>query len=194
MRYNPFTHTFEKGGSVLDLGAAFQGIWDAGTAYTKGQVVTNVGNLFVCLADHTNHVPPAPAWWEDITQRGPAGQPGDPGYLVSYSAGAILGGHRVVVLDGTSLAIHADPSTPNHAGRILGITTSAVGLGDPATIRTHGPITEPSWNWNTSLSVFLASNGQLTQTPPESGFLQVIGFPTAADTLFIQLQPPVFLF
>ena len=63
-------------GNLLVIGGAFQGVWTAGIAYLRGQVITSDGNLYVCLADNTDHQPPDIAFWNIINVQGPQGVPG----------------------------------------------------------------------------------------------------------------------
>ena len=112
--------------------------------------------------------------------------------MATFTAAEDLGGHRLVVLDSSGQAAYADQTNLYHAGRVLGLTTGSAVSGAVATIQTFGEISESSWNWNPVLArVFLSTNGLLTQTPPTSGFLCVVGFPISATRLFIDVQPPV---
>jgi len=104
-----------------------------------------------------------------------------------------LGGHRVVVLDAAGEAIYADRSILSHRDKVLGVTTGAASAGADATIRTYGELTEPSWSWTLDEPVFLGLTGLLTQTVPTSGFVLRIGFPTAATSLFIDIDDAITL-
>ena len=130
-------------------------------------------------------------------EQGPQGVQGIPGPVgggtQQYPAGVALGGHRMVVLNDTGHAIYADKDMPAHAGKVLGMTTGAVALGDLTTIQTGGEITEPSWTWTLDTPVWLGSNGLLAQAMPTTGFSLIIGFPITATKLFINLREPLFL-
>lgn len=130
-------------------------------------------------------------------EQGPQGVQGIPGPVGSsalqYPAGAALGGHRMAVLNDAGQAIYADKDIPAHAGKVLGMTTGAVALGDLATIQTGGELTEPSWAWTLDTPVWLGSNGLLTQATPTTGFSLIVGFPITATKLFINLREPIFL-
>lgn len=108
------------------------------------------------------------------------------------TAGEDLGGHRMVVIT-SGLAVYASNTTTTHTNKVLGMTTGAVLNGAAATIQTHGEITEPSWAWALDQPVFLSTTGLITQTPPVTGFSQIIGFPTSATSLFIKLREPLIL-
>ena len=120
------------------------------------------------------------------------GMPGPPGSAptITPAAAIALGGHRVIVLNGDGEAIYADHSIVAHAGRAIGITTGAAEEGELVTVQTGGDITEPSWTWDTELPIFLSTNGQLTQTAPNTGFTQQIAVPVTATRILIDLQTP----
>lgn len=106
--------------------------------------------------------------------------------LTGLSAVA-LGGHRIVNGPLGDLS-YAGPSGP--LGLVLGMTTGAASAGDPVTVQTAGDIDEPSWNW-TPGPVFLDANGTMTQTAPESGFLQQIGVASAPTKILIRIGPAI---
>lgn len=130
--------------------------------------------------------------------QGPPGQQGAQG----VSAGAIqrtapfaMSGHRIVAEVGGQL-VYASAATPAHAGQILGMTMNAADPGAFVEIRQDGDVTEPSWSFTPDRPVYLGANGQLTQTPPTApdfAFLQVIGFATAANRIFLNPTPPIYL-
>lgn len=111
--------------------------------------------------------------------------------VVQYTAGVSLGGHRIVVLDNSALAIYADSSTIGHLNKVLGITVGAVSAGGLASIQTSGEITELSWAWTLGAPIFLGLTGLMTQTPPTSGFSLVIGFPITSTKIFINIREPL---
>ena len=118
--------------------------------------------------------------------QGPAG-----GTAITATAAQALGGHRAVVLSATGEADYADCTLPAHMGRFAGITAGAASAGQSATIINAGPLTEPGWAWTPDAPVYLASSGLITQTPPATGFLQIIGMALSATTLFISPREPL---
>ncbi|MBF0402101.1 MAG: hypothetical protein HQL90_15220 [Magnetococcales bacterium] len=191
-----------KNGTILSLGDAFQGVWTAGVTYQKGQIVSANGNLFVCLDTHADHPPPDTGFWDDITMRGPTGatgppgnpgSPGGSGNQIVVRAGQVLGSHRAVLLDSTGHAVYADSSDVRHAGRLCGITAHAAVVDEFVTVHLVGEMIDSSWVWDLSRPVFLGTNGQLTQVPPNTGFMQVIGQPITAQSLFLHPKPSITL-
>ncbi len=130
-------------------------------------------------------------------QQGPQGAQGPVGPVggssLSYLAGAALGGHRMVVLNSSQQAVYADNTNLAHANKVLGMTTGAVSMGDTASILYGGELVEPSWVWGLDQPVYVGTNGLLTQTPPVAGFSQIVGFPIAANKLFVSLREPLIL-
>jgi hypothetical protein len=129
--------------------------------------------------------------------QGPQGIQGLPGQAgVSYftfTASGAIGGHRAVVISSAGAVGYADNTLPDHANAVVGITLGAAADGDDIQVQDSGEITEPSWNWMLQQPVFLSTNGLLTQTCPTSGFVLVIGTPTASDTLLVSIKQPFLL-
>ncbi len=110
-----------------------------------------------------------------------------------FVAGEALDGYRAVMLNSVGHAVYADSGDLSHAGRAIGVTAKAAALGGDVTIRLMGEIIEPAWAWDILKSVFLGPNGTLVQVPPISGFVQIIGRPITAQSLFINPKPHVTL-
>jgi len=132
-----------------------------------------------------------------IIEVGPQGPPGVPGESVetgatiTCSTDIALSGHRFVVLDNDK-AVYADCTTADHAHRVLGMTTGASNAGS-VSVQTSGEHEEPTWNWTLGQPVFLSTTGLMTQTPPTTGFVLIVGFPVSATKLFIKIHQPIIL-
>lgn len=126
--------------------------------------------------------PTLPAY---VGPQGPAGAGGS----VSLTTGENIGGHRAIsVLDGE--AFHTDLSNPESVAAYIGISTSAVGVGDSITVTLAGEVVEPSWVWGTGV-VWVGVNGVLTQTPPVSAAIQV-GISTGVTSLLVTPSVSIF--
>jgi len=126
-------------------------------------------------------------------EKGDQGEPGLAGHVNDeYPAGEILSGHRMVIVQNDQV-FYADNSVAGHAFQVFGMTTGAVVQGAYPIIQTYGVIEEPSWNWDTSLPIWLGLTGLLQQTPPSSGFSLIIGFPVSPTSMFINIREPIFL-
>ena len=120
---------------------------------------------------------------------GPAAQSAvalDPG----YPAGTALSGHRVVALvDG--LAAYADPGAAAHKLGVIGITPGAVSAGEVVRPVLGGVMDEPSWNWVPRMPVYAGPNGFLTQSPPGTGWLRILGVAQSPTRLLVALREPI---
>jgi len=128
----------------------------------------------------------------DTGQEGPPGPPGPAGdgSTITKIASTSIGGHRVVIASGSSGAAIADKDTPDHMHRVIGITKGAANSGSQVEIAGAGEMTEPSWSWSVG-PVWLGSNGLMTQTPPTTGFLLMIGTAIAPTVLMIKIGAPI---
>ena len=109
------------------------------------------------------------------------------------TAGAVLSALKVVRPTSIGKLIYASSADDLQWNDVIGITTTAGGVGDIINVRRLGLLTDPSWTWTTNLPVFLGVNGVLTQTAPTSGFICIVGKPFAADTLFINVDRTITL-
>lgn len=110
-----------------------------------------------------------------------------------YQAGTSLSGHRAVLLDDSGVLIYADSSTLSHAGSVLGVTLGAISSGESGDIVERGQIVEATWSWTPRAAIYLQPNGVLSQTPPSSGFVCVVGFAMTSTKMYVAVQPPVIL-
>ncbi|MEO5364212.1 MAG: hypothetical protein H7838_11405 [Magnetococcus sp. DMHC-8] len=110
-----------------------------------------------------------------------------------FRAGEILSGHRMVTLNASSKAVYASHDNPDHASRIVGMTTNAAIMDGPVNIVSAGPVVDSSWLWDMNPArsrVFMLLNGLISQTPPVSGYLCPVGFVINANTIFVSIQSP----
>lgn len=125
---------------------------------------------------------------------GPQGQRGEIGPassdVIEKIASVALGGHRVVIADGSTGVNYADSSNIAHLDFVLGITTGAASAGAPVNVQVGNEMTEPSWNW-TPGAVWLGLNGLMTQTPPTTGFVCRVGTALTASKLLIEIGEPI---
>ncbi|WP_246510191.1 hypothetical protein [Bradyrhizobium glycinis] len=83
--FQPTTgNTWVKSGGVwsyLGIYKAFQlkGAWSGATGYAVGDVVTLSGSSYVCVLDHTNHIPPNTTYWQLLASKGDTGATGATG-------------------------------------------------------------------------------------------------------------------
>ena len=122
--------------------------------------------------------------------QGPVGVSGTSA-IISYTAGANISGGIGVILN-NSTAIAANSTTLAHAGKVIGITTGAVVIGNVANIQTSGEL-EGFSGLTINSKVYLQANGTITSTIPTTGFIQQIGIALTATKVLINIQPSLVL-
>jgi hypothetical protein len=123
------------------------------------------------------------------------GPPGPPGQTIStmivVAAQTISGYSAVSAVSGQ--AIPADSSDVSHQGNLLGIAIGGALATAPVTVQFFGSLTYNGWAWTLNHPIFLGTNGALTQTPPTSGYSQIIGRPITSTSMLVDIQPAVIL-
>lgn len=109
-----------------------------------------------------------------------------------YVASEILGGHRIVRSTGAGEVGYASSDGAGHGDDTVGLTTAAVGFGESVQVTHFGYVQFGGWSWTQGQPIFLGTNGLMTQTPPESGFVQVVGHAADTDTVFVSIESPVY--
>lgn len=123
--------------------------------------------------------------------QGPQGDPGAVGSVLTKTASAAIGGHRVVVASGADGVLVADLSDASHLHRVIGITEGAAGLGDSIDVRYAGEMTEGSWSWTPDAPIYVGAAGVLTQTPPLGAWLRIVAVAISATRIVVGLREPV---
>ncbi len=109
-------------------------------------------------------------------------------YEYTYgTAGADLSAKKAVISDSSGI-IYADSSEISHMGRIMGITDASVINGEQVKIITSGLIENNTWSWDLTKPIFLSEDGELTQTPPSTGFIQIIAKVFSATKIIFEPQ------
>ena len=89
----------------------------------------------------------------------------------SIVASTSISALRCITTDGSGLAKYATPDTLANAV-VIGISTTSGNAGETITVKTSGQLTDASWSW-TKGTIYLGSNGALTQTAPSGGAIVV---------------------
>ncbi len=113
--------------------------------------------------------------------------------VTTATASINLSAIRAVILDNAGQFAYADSGTPSHAYRIAGILPYAISQGTEGVAYRLGEVTDAVWNWTRGSPIYLGTNGQLTQSPPTTGFLLVLAQPVSATTINLQPPSPIFL-
>jgi len=104
-----------------------------------------------------------------------------------------LSGFTVIVFDSNGNLIHADSSNVGHADKIAGVTLQAGLTNTNVYVKNAGEISDPSWSWDTTKNIFFDTNGTLTQTVPNTGFVCSVGYPIDSKTIFIDINNSIIL-
>lgn len=127
---------------------------------------------------------------------GPQGVPGASGTGALVQIAAVdIGGHRVLRSAGAGTVNYASNSEPLHGDDTIGMSANAAMAGQEVTVVTSGAVSFNGWAWQAGKPVFLATSGQLTQTPPDpdtTAFAQVIGHASDSQTVFVAVEPPIY--
>lgn len=111
----------------------------------------------------------------------------------SIAAAAPIGSPRAVGLDALGMVVAwsaAAPPTPQP----IGVTeTSASGVGDPVTVVLAGRLVATGAGWTPGLPLFAGSGGLLTQAPPATGHLAVVGVAETEGSASIEVAPAIAL-
>ena len=110
----------------------------------------------------------------------------------TFVAGEDIDAFRFVYIDTDNKIKKASNSNPLHLGRVHGVTLVSAVSGGSATVINLGMVTNPGWTLTTNPPfVFLSSDGEMTQTPPTSGFLCVVGYVVSATQFFVRIQSSI---
>lgn len=123
-----------------------------------------------------------------VGPKGDKGDTGDAGGSLMLPAGEAINATIPVVTDTLGRAIKASNLNPAHIGRVFGMTTSAALVGEAVNIVPIGMLENLTWTFSEG-PIFLG-DGQLTQTAPTSGFLQIIGTALSATKISVNIQQP----
>ncbi|MEJ5125865.1 hypothetical protein WH367_07375 [Comamonas sp. MYb21] len=126
-------------------------------------------------------------------EQGPPGPPGPAGgggdEYVTRTAGETISANRVLYDQGGFVYPLSQDDAENIFA-ILGLSVSAGQTGAQISVQRSGTVTDSGWSWAYG-RVYLGANGQLTQTPPTSGFSVLIGFAATATSINLSINDPI---
>ncbi len=111
---------------------------------------------------------------------------------IQLSAGATISATTAVAAI-NGLLYPANSLDVNQINNVLGMSTNGGVAGTLISFQQTGIIGLPSWNFTPGNPVFVGTTGPVTQTPPTSGFLQILGTALTSKTMILNIQPPVLL-
>lgn len=108
----------------------------------------------------------------------------------SLTAGTNLSALRAVTTNGSGEAVYASTDTLANA-TVFGITSTAADAGNAVSVHSSGILEDANWNW-TKGTIYLGTNGALTQTAPTNGAIVVhIGRALTATKLQIDIDTTI---
>lgn len=113
----------------------------------------------------------------------------------TLTADADLSALRLVAADNENLKIvYADANTSTSYS-VIGMTTASSLEGARVSILSLGHFYDANWTWDTNLNptLYLSTEGYMTQTPPTSGISLVVGSVTGSTSVYINIQQPIIL-
>lgn len=106
---------------------------------------------------------------------------------ITRKAHGALSGHRAVYAYSPTHVAYADQDDDLSVGKIVGLTTGSAANGDDVVIQGSGILIEPGWDWEPGY-IYLASNGTLTQEPPTTGNLVILGSSVNSTAIHIDIK------
>lgn len=111
-------------------------------------------------------------------------------------AGENISAMKVVYINPSDEKVYKASNLDNNSRDTLyGITTTAAATNAAIKVKTFGEVENSGWNWNTSgnKNLFVGTDGNLTQTPPVSGYSARIGFVKSATKIWFDFTDVVIL-
>ena len=118
--------------------------------------------------------------------QGPQGPPGLVGPSTMVTPTTALGGNRVV----TGIATYADNTDLTTLGKAIGVTQTSTLANTPVTLTTQGELDGFS-DLAPNGSIYLSTNGTITQIVPSVGYIQKIGVAISTTSAIINFNPPL---
>lgn len=108
-----------------------------------------------------------------------------------FTAGEILNGYRVCYLGADERVYLASSLDLSTISKSLIMTRHSAIENEIVECVLSGKITNTGWGLTPGARYFLTSGGQITSTPPTSGYLHEVGTAEKTDTLLINFTRPV---
>lgn len=120
-------------------------------------------------------------------QIGPAG-----GSAFIRKAGVTISALTVVYESSDGSVFPLSNADGEHIDLLAGITLTSASIGAEVTVQRSGPLDAAGLNLQPG-RVWLGMNGQLTQTPPDTGNDTLLGYATAGQRLYIDISETILL-
>ncbi len=125
----------------------------------------------------------------ELGQTGPQGVPGGAA-TETYPAGENLSTGRVVILEAGE-AFYFQPTDPDHAGRVVGLTKSSASTGSDVSIQPFGVASDPAFSFTPDVGLYATTNGQITATKPTTDIIQFVGVALETNKIRLDFWPSI---
>jgi hypothetical protein len=178
----------------------FRGQWTYGWDYRVGDLVGFSKGLYICKFAHRAEMPPVSIamtdqqHWEVVVPssfgvvRGDTGPAGDATVITMAEDISAL---QVVAYDADGNGIKADSSNTS-AVSAKGLAATNALTGETVTLSIT-PVTWAAGGLSAGQSLFLGTEGNLTTTPPTTGWLRQIAIATDEDTIVADIGQAYYL-
>lgn len=99
---------------------------------------------------------------------------------------------KIVYLNSTTTCAKSDNSSHSSATS-CGIAINAGNIGDTIKILSFGVVEDSSFIFGINEPIYLSVDGEITATPPSSGYLVKIGYGLGSGAIFIKIEKPIAL-
>lgn len=177
---------------VMAGGAGVALYLEGGTAYSTYRIRLGVATTTGSVLWHVISMDVVPAGGQAQTAPRVQAQSSAP---LATPAGTVMtayhtvGGHRSLMFDGGGGVVHADPDDP--AYQFAGISNEAASAGNALFVVETGRVTEPGWSWTPGGPVYVAAEGLLTQTAPQTGVMHQVAVAVDPTSILVQPYAPI---
>lgn len=105
-------------------------------------------------------------------------------------AGESIGANYVIRIAADGAARRASAGDLSHFGFVLGFAFASADIGSQVAFVRRGFVEDSRWSWARG-PVYVGNDGEITQTPPSSGFSQVAGIAVTPTKILADFEAPV---
>lgn len=149
-------------------------------------VISDIGDSLEVndVPDEINNIVDAPI--VSITQINGIGQ------LTSKQAFVDIPRGSVVAVENEKYIL-ADHTIITTVNAVVGIATQDTLAGNLCEVAQIGKVQYNSWSWTQDLPLFVSTAGEMTQTPPTTGYSLIVGVAVTPTEINFEIKTPVVL-
>jgi hypothetical protein len=108
-----------------------------------------------------------------------------------FTAAENMSAQRAVYLSTTGLRVAGTDT--KEKSEAIGITTNSALTGEFVKVQLQDELIEPTWSWTQGASIWLSTNGLLSQSVSSSIAQTELGLALTPTKILIRIQPPIHL-